>query len=196
MGNPDRADGCPIEIKPSDVCAKMLGRSEAQTNYLLRAGQPAGLEVPVPAARLMDRVPRREATVSDAANARGPGRVWGLRLPGQGCLAQASCHGGLRRGPGCGSWHVHSVPFLPGSSGRQAELRSDQPTPVWTSVVDLEETASRSGLEPCQASSNAGWGLVGRLFRGCLAHSVPLGQHGRHWQAQDYCPYRVQGRHH
>lgn len=86
MGNPDPVDSHPIEIKSSDVCLKMLGRNKAQINYLLKASQPTcagpGLEVPVPAAQLMDWVPRREATVSNAGNAGGPERVWGPCLPG------------------------------------------------------------------------------------------------------------------
>lgn len=80
-----------------------------------------------------------------------------------------------------------SMPTLSSScraaQGDNQSSGPDQPTPVGTSDVDLEETASGSGPEPCQASSSSGWGPVGRLFRGCLAHSVPLGQHGRHWHA-------------
>ena len=67
---------------------------------------------------------------------------------------------GVRRGPARGSWCAHSLLVLPGSPGSHLETRGpEEPTPVWTPEVGLEETAPRNGLDPVPRNPRlwAGW---------------------------------------
>lgn len=59
--------------------------------------------------------------VTDARNAGGSEGAWGLSLSDQSCLAKASRCRGLRRGPGWGGQHAHSVLVLAGSLGSRLD---------------------------------------------------------------------------
>lgn len=160
MGNPDRAESRSVQIKPSHVCLKMLGRNKAWISHLLEASWP----------------PRGCASgwrgggrtgcraVTDVANARGS--------EGAGpCLPVASGPGvllwGRRRGPGWGRQKARPLLCVPGSPGSQREARGPRaraagwPTAVCTSKLTWKSVlpggAWSLALRPSKPRLGAVW---------------------------------------